>query len=161
MVLIRPFAPSDKDAVNAVALAAFAQYEKVYSDWDALSRGIGSMADLSASSELLVAEVEGAIAGAVAYVAPHAAPRPEFFEIDWPIIRMLVVDPAERGKGIGRELTLRCIDLARRDSAKVISLHTSPVMAVALSMYLKLGFKLERGVPDRLGVPYGVYLLSI
>jgi hypothetical protein len=34
-------------------------------------------------------------------------------------------------------------------------------MEVALSLYDKMGFKLERRVPDRFGVPYGVYLLPL
>jgi hypothetical protein len=37
---IRPFAPGDAEAVNAVALAAFAQYRDVYSDWEALALGV-------------------------------------------------------------------------------------------------------------------------
>jgi hypothetical protein len=34
-------------------------------------------------------------------------------------------------------------------------------MPVALAMYLKMGFKLERPLPDRFGVPYGLYLLRL
>jgi len=34
-------------------------------------------------------------------------------------------------------------------------------MEVALSMYLNMGFKLARHVPDRFGVPYAVYLMSV
>jgi ribosomal protein S18 acetylase RimI-like enzyme len=74
---------------------------------------------------------------------------------------MLVVDPAARGTGIGRQLTEACIDRARRDGARLIALHTSPAMVVALAMYLKMGFVLERRVPDRFGVTYGVYVLHL
>jgi ribosomal protein S18 acetylase RimI-like enzyme len=74
---------------------------------------------------------------------------------------MLVVDPRARGKGIGRSLTEACIERARRDGASAISLHTSPAMEAALALYLKMGFELERPVPDRFGVPYGVYLLRL
>jgi hypothetical protein len=31
-------------------------------------------------------------------------------------------------------------------------------MEVALALYLRMGFALEARVPDRFGVPYGVYL---
>jgi hypothetical protein len=34
-------------------------------------------------------------------------------------------------------------------------------MAVALAMYLRMGFRLERRVPDRFGVPYGPYLKAL
>ena len=84
--------------MNAVALAAFAQYEGVYSDWETLTRGVGSMASLAKGGEIVVAEAaDGSIVGAVAYFPPHSEPRADFFAPGWPIVRMLVVDPAARG----------------------------------------------------------------
>lgn len=158
-MIVRDFSPADAEAVNAVALAAFAQYEGVYADWDALTRAVGSMSELAESGRIIVAEdPTGTIVGAVAYVGPHAGPRAEFFEPRWPIVRMLVVDPAARGRGIGRRLTQACIERARSDGAAAIALHTSPAMATALALYLRMGFRLERKVPDRFGVPYAVYL---
>ncbi len=66
-MIIRPYAPADAEAVNAVALAAFTQYAGVYSDWEALSRGVGAMAGLADGGEIIVAEgEERGIAGAVA-----------------------------------------------------------------------------------------------
>jgi ribosomal protein S18 acetylase RimI-like enzyme len=159
---VRPFTPGDAEAVNALALAAFEQYRGVYDDWETLSRGVGSMASLAGGGEILVAEEEGGrIVGAVAYFGPGSEPRADFFEPEWPIIRMLVVDPQARGRGIGRRLTDECIERARRDEAAVIALHTSPAMEVALAMYLRMGFRLERKVPDRFGVPYGLYLMDL
>lgn len=160
-MVIRPYSPSDAEAVNATAQAAFAQYRDIYSDWEVLERGVSSMAALAGSGEIIVAETDGAVAGAVAYIGPGVSPRAEFFEPEWPIIRMLVVNPSVRGRGIGRELTQACVDLARRDGAKVIALHTSPAMQVALALYLRMGFQLLRNVPDRFGVPYAVYVKPI
>ena len=161
-MLIRAFSPADAEAVNAVALAAFAQYEGVYSDWETLTRGVASMATLAASGTIIVAEdAAGKIVGAVAYVGPYREPRAEFFAPEWPIIRMLVVDPAARGQGIGRRLTQACIDRARGEGAAVIALHTSPAMEVALALYLRMGFTMEQKVPDRFGVPYAVYLKEL
>ena len=162
MPVVRPFAPADAGAVNAVALAAFAQYRGVYDDWDRLRRGVGAMAELAGSGEIVVAEdAAGRIVGAVAYCGPFTTPRADFFAPHWPIVRMLVVDPAARGRGIGRRLTEQCIACARRDGAEVLALHTSPAMAAALAMYLRMGFRLERKVPDRFGVPYGLYLKDL
>ena len=118
------------------------------------------MASLARYSEILVADAGDTVIGAVAYFGP-GTPRADFFEPEWPIIRMLVVDPAARGAGIGRRLTEACIDLARRDGAPLIALHTSPAMEVALAMYLRMGFVLERHVPEWLGVSYGVYVLRL
>lgn len=158
---IRPFSAADSEAVNALALAAFAQYEGVYDDWDALVRGVGAMAALAGPGEIIVAEAECGIVGAVAYFRPGTSPRADFFEPEWPIIRMLVVDPAARGRGVGRRLTEECVRRARRDGAAVVALHTSPAMAAALELYAKLGFQRERPLPDRFGVPYGLYLLDL
>lgn len=161
-MIVRDFSPADAEAVNAVALAAFAQYEGVYSDWETLTRSVGSMAALAASGRIIVAEsAAGKVVGAVAYVGPNAGPRAEFFAPEWPIVRMLVVDPAERGQGIGRRLTQACIDHARRDGAAAIALHTSPAMEAALALYLRMGFRLVKTVPDRFGVPYAVYLKAL
>lgn len=158
---LRPFTPADADSVNAVARSAFAQYEGVYSDWDALVTAVGSMASLAEQGEIVVAESAEKLVGAVAYCPPGSVPRADFFEPDWPIVRMLVVDPDARGEGVGRALTLECIRRARRDGAPLVALHTSPAMQVALSLYLKMGFRLARPVPDRFGVPYGVYTLDL
>jgi ribosomal protein S18 acetylase RimI-like enzyme len=119
------------------------------------------MADLSKHAELIVAEDEGQILGAVAYCPPGSTPRADFFDPQWSIVRMLVVAPSGRGRGIGRRLTNECIYRSRRDEASAISLHTSPVMEVALNMYLRMGFNRRRRVPDRFGVPYGVYTLQL
>jgi ribosomal protein S18 acetylase RimI-like enzyme len=162
VTLIRGFEPEDADAVNAVAMEAFAQYRGVYSDWETLSRGVGTMAELAEHGELFVAADEaGRIVGAIAYFGPDTTPRADFFDPEWPIIRMLVVSPAARGRGVGRKLTEECICRARAGDAPLIALHTSPAMEVALAMYLKMGFKLLRQVPDRFGVPYGVYVMSL
>ena len=160
-MIVRSFAPADATGVDAVALAAFAQYEGVYSDWETLSRGVRAMSALANGGEIVVAQDGGRIVGAVAYIGPYKEPRAEFFAPEWPIVRMLVVDPAARGHGIGRMLTEACIDKARRDGAAVIALHTSPAMEVALALYLRMGFRLEKKVPDRFGVPYAVYLKAL
>lgn len=160
-IRIRAFETADAQAVNNVALEAFEQYRGVYDDWDTLERAVGATSALAGDSELLVAEVDGKIAGAVAYCPPFSEPRAEFFEPRWPLIRMLVVAPGARGRSLGRSLTEACIERARRDGADRIALHTSPAMEVALALYLRMGFRLERRVPDRFGVPYAVYLLDL
>ena len=71
---------------------------------------------------------------------------------------MLVVLPEARGKGIGRVLTEKCLDCARRDHAEAVALHTSQIMQVALAMYLKMGFVFHAAAPDIHGVKYGVYV---
>jgi hypothetical protein len=46
---------------------------------------------------------------------------------------------------------------AMRDHSPVIALYTTPMMTVALSMYLRMGFTKLRNAEDIYGVPYAVY----
>ncbi|MCC2972315.1 GNAT family N-acetyltransferase [Massilia sp. IC2-476] len=116
------------------------------------------MAALADSAELLVCEVDGKIAGAVVHVGP-GRPRSTIFPEDWSVIRMLVVAPAYRGHGIGRRLVAACLRAAQRDGAPMVGLHTSPIMASALRMYLGLGFTRDRDLDPIRGVAYGRYVL--
>src|SRR5690348_12408944 len=97
---LRDFQSTDAETINHIALSAFKQYEKHYSDWPNFSNKIANMATLAEHAELIVATVSNKIVGAVAYVPPEK-PK-QLFPIEWPIIRMLVVDPAFRGAGIGK-----------------------------------------------------------
>jgi ribosomal protein S18 acetylase RimI-like enzyme len=156
---VRAYAEADREAVNAVARAAFAQYAQDYEDWPSFIEGIGKMADLAANADLLVAEQDGEIIGAVAHVGP-GKPRADFFPEAWSVIRMLVVDPARRGQGAGRALVAGCLRLARDAGAPVIGLHTSPIMTSALRMYEAIGFVRDRDLAPIRGVPYGRYVLT-
>lgn len=154
------FSPDDADGVSDVAVAAFEQYKGIYDDWDVFISRIAAMPSLAESSEIITAKVEGEIVGAVAYVAPHS-PKAEFFEPDWAVIRMLVVAPKARGLGIGKALTLECIERAKRDGAKTIALHTSRIMQTALAMYIRMGFAHKHPAPNIFGVEYGVYTMDL
>jgi GNAT superfamily N-acetyltransferase len=155
--VLRNFAPGDAERVNEVALDAFSEFRDEYSDWETLARNLGNTAALAESGEMIVAAVEGDVVGAVVYVAP-GRPKREFFDPEWPVVRMLVVSPRHRGLGIGRALMEECVRRAARDRAPLIALHTSPIMTVALPLYLRMGFVLHRDAPSLLGVPYGIYV---
>jgi ribosomal protein S18 acetylase RimI-like enzyme len=159
-VLVREFRPDDVTAVNRVALAAWDRYRTLFSNWAQMEKFFANAASLATETEMLVAENDGSIVGCVGYVSPGRNREP-IFAPTWSIIRMLSVDPAARGQGIGRQLSEACIARARRDGAPFIGLHTSPVMTVALPMYLRLGFVHYRDIPDRNGLPYAVYTQAL
>ncbi|WFU28243.1 GNAT family N-acetyltransferase [Bradyrhizobium sp. CB1717] len=158
--MLRDYQPADAEAITRVALAAFAEFERHYSDWPLFMTHVAKMPELAKTGEIIVAEDGGRIVGAVAYIGAQA-PKPEFFDPAWPVIRMLVVDPSARGKGIGRRLTEECLRRAERDQSPAIALHTTPIMTVALPMYLRMGFARIGEAPDILGVPYTVYVKSL
>ena len=115
------------------------------------------MADLAADADLLVAELDGHVVGAIVHVGP-GRPRSAIFPIEWSVIRMPVVDPAHRGQGIGSLLVAACMRCAIRDEAPLIGLHTSPSMASALRLYTSLGFTRDRDLDQIRGVPDGRYV---
>lgn len=160
MTIIREYLPSDAMQVNALALRAFEQFKDAYYDWPAFQAKIGNMSALADAGEIIVAEVEGKIVGAVAYVGP-SAPKAAFFRPEWPIMRMLVVAPDSRGRGVGRSLAQECLLRAKRDGASVFALHTSELMQVALPMYQRMGFKRVSSAPAIHGVEYGVYVKEL
>jgi hypothetical protein len=90
--LIRDFAPPDAEGVNAVAVAAFWQYSEHYTVWPTLSKAAANTAALSQQGELVVADLDGRVVGAVGYFGPRHL-KHAIFESDWAVMRMLVVDP--------------------------------------------------------------------
>lgn len=160
MPVIRDLLQSDTTRVNALAIRAFEQFKDAYQDWPALQAKIGNLSALADVGEVIVAEVEGQIVGAVAYVGP-GAPKAAFFRPEWSIMRMLVVAPDARGLGIGRALAEECLRRAKRDQASVFALHTSELMQVAMPMYQRMGFKWASSAPAVHGVEYGIYVKEL
>lgn len=141
-------------------MAAFEQFKYAFSDWSAMANNVSRMGDLANVGEVIVAEDEGRLIGGVAYVGPYKS-KAAYFDPSWPIMRMLVVTPSARGQGTGRQLAEACMQRAIRDGAPIIALHTTPIMNVALPMYLRMGFVEAKDAPDIYGVPYRVYTKTL
>jgi GNAT superfamily N-acetyltransferase len=159
-IRLKDYEDAEAENLNRLAVSAFEQFRHHYEDWPAMLAGLSKTSALSASGEIIVAELESKLAGAVAYFGPNSQ-KAAFFDQRWPIIRMLVVDPAFRGKGIGRALSDACIARAERDGSPIIALHTSPIMSVALPMYLRMGFVKAYDAPPIFGVAYAVYTKTL
>lgn len=158
---LRDYTPADAVAVNAVAKAAWQQFEPGFkTDWEGFISYAANTAALADELDLIVAEVDGKMIGVIGYVRPQR-PRENVFPMDWAVIRMLSVHPDARGQGAGRALTLECVNRAKRDGAGIIGLHTGPMFSTALEMYLRMGFTLQRALPDRRGNPVNLYAMEI
>jgi len=160
-MIIRDYREEDAPVLASLVQAAYRHLRQHYTDWPAMAAGLARMPQMRAGGgEILVAEDAGRIAGAVVYSPAHA-PKPDYFDPAWPVIRMLAVAPDCRGRGIGRALTEACLGRARRDGARAIALHTSPVMHIALALYERMGFVKIRDIPTIHGAPYAIYLLRL
>ncbi|MEO6599550.1 MAG: GNAT family N-acetyltransferase [Polyangiaceae bacterium] len=145
---------------DALAVEAWAVLKDGYSpdQWEWLLLRIGGMSKIAEGGHILVAAEGNQIFGAVGYV-PAGGSDPASFALDWPVMRMLVVRPSMRGRGIGKALAIACVQRARESGAHCIGLHTSPIMTVALPMYRRMGFVEDGEMPPIAGAPYARYVL--
>lgn len=160
MFIVRPYLKKDKEIINSVAIEAFAQFKEHYNDWKLIKSVVGNMASLETTSDLIVAEVNNEVVGAVALVHP-GKDNNKNIDPSWASIRMLAVSPKHRSKGIGKQLALECLKIAKKRGYKEVALFTSPIMKVALPMYLRMGFDKVKGIEPISGVEYALYKLEI
>ncbi len=102
-------------------------------------------ADLLVAEAAEVAEAGGGILGSVTYCAA-GSPWAELAAPGEAEFRMLVVDPAIRGRGIGTALVGECVRRARAAGSTAMRLSTQHDMVAAHRLYDRFGF---RRTPDR------------
>ena len=89
---------------------------------------------------------DGTPLGCVTYVPGPDNPWAEHLRAGEASIRMLAVDPAAQGRGVGSALVAACLDRARADGRRAVFLHSLPVMTDAQRIYERCGF---RRAPER------------
>ena len=142
---IRPVAPHEYQALARITLDA---YEGNRDDLgDAYRQELRDVAGRAAACPVLVAiGRDGTVLGGVAYVPGPGNPMSELERDGEAGIRMLAVDPAAQGLGVGRALTVACLKRAREEGRSGIALYTRPANAPAQGLYASLGFLRD---PDR------------
>ncbi|QNP75605.1 GNAT family N-acetyltransferase [Streptomyces roseirectus] len=111
--------------------------------WDAgferfVARIAADYADGAGPRAAWIAEVDGARAGCVFCVREDERTAR---------LRMLLVDPAARGLGLGNRLVERCLAYAREAGYGAITLWTNDVLDAARRIYRKQGFELVAEEP--------------
>lgn len=72
-VHLRTYIEADAPVINKLAVLAFSQYSDKYNDWPALSKVMERMSDMASTAEIIIAEHDGRLIGAVGYLPPFAA----------------------------------------------------------------------------------------
>jgi GNAT superfamily N-acetyltransferase len=88
-----------------------------------------------------IAEVDGRRAGCVFCVDGKAD--------DTAVLRLLLVDPAARGHGVGGRLVDTCVEFARKAGYHRMRLWTNDPLTAARHVYLRRGFRLTAEEPHR------------
>jgi ribosomal protein S18 acetylase RimI-like enzyme len=141
-VLVRDAGPAEFDAIGDLMVAAYAQFSPSLPAhaWREYEDEIRDVRRRLPESTLIVAEDEGRLAGAVTYYPDATKEGHVAWPASWANFRLLAVDPAARGRGIGRLLTEECVRRARAADRVALGLHTTHLMQVARAMYERMGF---------------------
>ena len=109
-------------------------YDDLYAGWlaDTASRG--------ADGSLLVAVEGDRMLGAVTWCPPGSPARELATEPHQGEFRTLAVDPAARGRGVGRALVEACFDRARQLGMTEMIICSLTDMVPAHRLYTSLGF---------------------
>jgi ribosomal protein S18 acetylase RimI-like enzyme len=138
---VREIRPDEFEPAGAIVVAAYRNLPGGH-----LSEGYAAeLADVrrrAVEAEVLVA-VDGEnsqLFGCVTYVPDARSPWAEGLEQDEAAIRMLAVDPAAQGRGVGRALVDACLGRARGRGRRAVFLHSAPWMQMAHHLYAVAGF---------------------
>src|SRR5829696_4205361 len=138
---------AEVEAAGRVTVAANAEFAPEDPDdpfvpsW---ARYLRSMADAAGRAAdggtLLVAVEDGRVVGTVTL---YLGAGSEQWRPGDAMFRFLAVDPAARGRGVGRALFQACLERARAAGRRRMTLHTTQWMATARAMYERAGFHRE------------------
>jgi len=159
VVRIRPATPADHPAVALLTVAAYR------ADWQvtpghSYEKSLADVAARAAAGELLVATDPGTgkVLGSVLFVLPGS----RYAELAGPgeaEFRMLAVDPAAQGRGVGEALTRACLERAETSGCRTVRIFTRDFAKPAHRLYERLGFV---RTPERDWQPMrGVNLLAL
>ncbi len=155
-VAIRPAVAAEFAAIADICEAAYTPFVAPGHVYVGVLRDVARRA---AEAELLVAAEPGGgrVLGTVTFV-PDGGPLGEIARPDEGEFRMLAVDPAAQGRGVGEALLRRVLAESARRGKAGVACSSQPAMRAAHRVYERLGFRRD---PSRDWSPVpGVDLLA-
>ena len=153
-MIVRPAEPVEFPVVGDLCVAAYAELLVGDGSYAATLRDVAARAE---HAEVLVAEEDDRLLGTVTFV-PRGGPLGEIARPDESEFRMLAVDPAAQGRGVGMALMRHVLDASAAAGRRGIVCSSLPTMRAAHRLYARLGFT---RAPERDWSPVaGVTLLA-
>ncbi|MGJ7441999.1 GNAT family N-acetyltransferase [Aquipuribacter sp. MA13-6] len=140
-VTVRVVDPTDTDLVQACGALVADVYggEELLEDEDGYLPVLREAGPRAREAVLLAAALDADLLGTATY-ARAGSPWAELARPGEAEMRMLAVSADARGRGVGRLLTLACLDLARQEGCTRFVLSSGPRMTNAHRMYEAMGF---------------------
>ena len=139
MLVTRDIRAAEVARLSEITVAAYAALEGI--EVGSYQATLADVADRVRHAEVLVAVEEDRVLVGVTYVPDPGNPYAEFRDPDAAGVRMLAVDPAAQGRGVGAALVAACIRRARDRRRGRIVLHTTAAMTAAQGLYRAFGFE--------------------
>jgi ribosomal protein S18 acetylase RimI-like enzyme len=144
-ITVRPARPNEYERVGDLTVDAYRALpgDHLTDGYDAQIRDVATRAE---TTDVLVAvDANGAVLGACTFVSDPTSPWMEWTEPNEVELRLLAVDPAARGLGVGQLLLDAVLERART-LARPLILHSTQHMTTAQRLYVRNGFV---RVPER------------
>jgi GNAT superfamily N-acetyltransferase len=135
---IRPVRAVEHQALAALTVEAYRALDG--GDLGDYADELADVGTRAGAAHVLVAVDGERVVGGVTFVPGPDNPYAEDLRDGEVGIRMLAVAPEAQGCGVGRWLSVACIDLAKARQAKRVALHSTPWMRAAHHLYESLGF---------------------
>lgn len=149
-MLVRSVRPEEFERSGQIVVAAYLALPG-QTMTDGYAEELADVAHRSVEAEVLVAvDPLEEVLGCVTFVPDHTSVWAEEVRPGEAAIRMLGVDPAAQGRGVGLALVEACLERARRLGREAVFLHSTPWMTAAHRLYGRLGFV---RVPERDWLP--------
>ncbi len=145
---IRPAKPSEYTEIGQLLVEVYSNLEGFPKEKDQpayynILRSVSTFASNPGTEILVAVTNDDTLLGAVVYVSDmkyYGSGGTATTELNSAGFRLLAVNPGTRGKGIGKLLTLECIQRARSRNLRQVIIHTTKAMMTAWAMYERIGF---------------------